>query len=130
MSEKEKFVLEYDIHASPNLLFRYVSTPYGLSEWFADNVQFRGEKYTFIWEDSSEYAIVLKKKTNYLIRYQWITDEEDYKEYYFEFRIEVDSITKDVLLVITDFATEEEREKSELLWDSLVQDLKSVLGSA
>ncbi|MCY4561836.1 MAG: START-like domain-containing protein [Flavobacteriaceae bacterium] len=130
MSEKKKLVLEYDILASPSLIFRYVSTPFGLSEWFADNVRFRGEKYTFIWEDSEEYAIEIKRKTNQFIRYQWVTDEDDQSDYYFEFRIEVDSITKDVSLVVTDFAIQDELEEAELLWNSLIQDLKSVLGSA
>lgn len=129
MSEKTKIELEYDIYASPGLIFRYVSTPFGLSEWFADNVRFRGEKYTFIWDDTEEYAIELKRKANQYIRYQWLTGEEDYKEYYFEFRIEVDAITKDVSLVVTDFVDKNDVQESELLWNSLIQDLKSVLGS-
>ncbi|MCY3998091.1 MAG: START-like domain-containing protein [Flavobacteriaceae bacterium] len=129
MSEKTRITLEYDIYASPGLIFRYVSTPFGLSEWFADNVRFRGEKYTFIWDDTEEYAIELKRKSNQYIRYQWLTDEEDYKNYYFEFKIEVDAITKDVSLVVTDFVDKGDEEESELLWNSLIQDLKSVLGS-
>ena len=111
------------------MIFRYISTPFGLSEWFADNVRFRGEKYTFIWDDTEEYAIELKRKANQYIRYQWLTDEEDYKNYYFEFSIEVDAITKDVSLVVTDFVDKGDEEESELLWNSLIQDLKSVLGS-
>ena len=38
MSDKIKFELEFPIQASPQLLFQYISTPSGLSEWFADNV--------------------------------------------------------------------------------------------
>ncbi|MCY4161029.1 MAG: START-like domain-containing protein [Flavobacteriaceae bacterium] len=129
MSEKTKIELEYDIYASPSLIFRYVSTPFGLSEWFADNVRFRGEKYTFIWDDTEEHAVELKRKTNQFIRYQWLTEEENYENYYFEFRIDVDAVTKDVLLVVTDFVDQDDIEESELLWNSLIQNLKSVLGS-
>ena len=52
MSDKIKFELEYPIQASSQLLFQYISTPSGLSEWFADNVNSRGEFFTFIWDDS------------------------------------------------------------------------------
>jgi hypothetical protein len=44
------------------LLYQYISTPSGLSEWFADNV-IRGEFFTFIWNDSQEKRDLLQKKT-------------------------------------------------------------------
>ena len=62
MEEKIKFEMEFPIHASPQLLFQYISTPSGLSEWFADNVNSRGEVFTFIWNDSEEKAKLLSKK--------------------------------------------------------------------
>ena len=46
------------------------------------------------------------------------------------FTIQLDEITKDVSLIVTDFCPEDELEESKLLWDSLVADLKQVLGSA
>jgi len=48
MEVKVKYELEFPIHASPSLLYQYISTPSGLSEWFADNVNSRGEIFTFI----------------------------------------------------------------------------------
>ena len=59
MDDKVKFELEFPIHASPQLLYQYISTPSGLSEWFADNVNSRGEIFTFIWDDSEEIAKLL-----------------------------------------------------------------------
>ena len=47
MIPKKQFSIEYDIQSSPQLLFQYLSTPSGLSEWFSDDVNSRGEKYTF-----------------------------------------------------------------------------------
>ena len=64
MSKKKDFVIEYDFQSSPQLLFQYLSTASGLSEWFSDDVNYRGEKYTFFWGDSEEYARVLSKKIN------------------------------------------------------------------
>ena len=129
MSKKKEFVIEYDFQSSPQLLFQYLSTASGLSEWFSDDVNYRGEKYTFFWGDSEEYARVLSKKINDRIKFQWIDGEDDEEDYFFEFKIQMDEITKDVSLIITDYADENELEEAKLLWDSLISDLKQVLGS-
>ena len=130
MSIKKSFTIEYDFHASPQLLFQYLSTPSGLSEWFADNVNSRGELFTFIWDDSEEEALLLQKKNNEKVRFQWVDDENDSDDYFFEFKIMVDEITQDVSIIITDFAEEDELEESKMLWDNLVLDLKQVLGAS
>ena len=130
MSKKIFFSVEYDFHSSPQLLYQYLSTPSGLSEWFADNVNSRGENFLFIWDDTEEKAKLIQNKSNERIRFQWDNGKEDDGDYYFEFKIEVDEITKDVSLVVSDFADEDELEESKLLWDSLIFDLKQVLGSS
>jgi uncharacterized protein YndB with AHSA1/START domain len=126
MGEKIKFELEFVIQSSPQLLFQYLATPSGLSEWFADNVNSRGELFTFIWDGSEEVAKLLKRKTDEFVRFSWEHNED---ESYFEMRIIVDEITKDVSLFITDFAEEDELEEAKMLWDNQVSDLKQVIGS-
>ena len=128
MSTKVKFELEFPINASPQLLYNYISTPSGLSEWFADNVNSRGELFIFIWDDSEEKAKLITKKSPERIKFKWLDNEED--SCYFELRIQVDSITKDVSLIITDFADDDEVEETKMLWDNQISDLKQVLGSA
>ena len=81
MTSKKLFSLEFNFRCSPQLLFQYLSTPSGLSEWFADDVNSRGEDFTFMWEDSEEYAKLLSKKNNELVKFMWINDEEDYEKY-------------------------------------------------
>jgi uncharacterized protein YndB with AHSA1/START domain len=130
MEEKIKFEMEFPIHASPQLLFQYISTPSGLSEWFADNVNSRGEVFTFIWNGSQEKARLLSKKSGERIRFRWLADEEDGADYFFEIRIQVDEITKDVSLIVTDFIEEDEVDEAKMLWDNQISDLKQVLGSA
>jgi len=39
-------------------------------------------------------------------------------------------LTKDVSLVITDFAEEDEIDEAKMLWESQISDLKQVLGSS
>lgn len=130
MDDKIKFEMEFPIHASPQLLFQYISTPSGLSEWFADNVNSRGEVFTFIWNDSQETAKLLSKKSGERIRFRWMDDEEDGESYYFEIRIQVDEITKDVSIIVTDFIDEDEVDEAKMLWENQISDLKQVLGSA
>ena len=125
MDTKKQYTIEYDFHASPQLLFQYLSTPSGLSEWFADNVNSRGEDFTFLWNDSEEEAKLLSLKADKTIRFQWKEDQESF----FQFEIVVDEITKDVSLLVTDFAEEDEIEESQMLWNNLIADLKQVLGS-
>ena len=129
MTNKKLFSIEFNFHCSPQLLFQYLSTPSGLSEWFADDVNSRGEDFTFIWEDSEEYAKLLSKKNNELVKFMWVNEEEDYQKYFFEFLITVDEITKDVSLTVTDFSDDDELEESKMLWTNLVGDLKQVLGA-
>ena len=80
--------------------------------------------------DAEEEALLLQKKNNEKVRFQWVDDENDSDDYFFEFKIMVDEITQDVSLIITDFAEEDELEESKMLWDNLVLDLKQVLGAS
>jgi len=130
MEDKVKIEMEFVIHASPQLLYQYISTPSGMSEWFADNVNSRGELFTFIWDGSEEKAKLLSKKSGERIKFRWLTDEEEGESYFFEIRIQVDEITKDVSIIVTDFAEEDEIEEVKMLWDNQISSLKQVLGSA
>ncbi len=129
MDEKIKYELEFPITSSPQLLYQYISTPSGLSEWFADNVNSRGEFFTFIWDDSEEKARLSSKKTGEKVKFRWVDEDNNDSEYYFELRILVDEITKDVSLMVVDFAEEDDVAESKQLWENQVSDLKHVLGS-
>lgn len=127
---KTKFDIEYPITASPQLLYQYISTPSGLTEWFADNVNSRGEFFTFIWGDSEEKAKLVTKKTDEKVKFRWLEEDEEETDYFFELRIVLDELTKDVVLMVTDFAEENEIKDQTQLWDNQIADLKKVLGSA
>jgi uncharacterized protein YndB with AHSA1/START domain len=129
METKIRYELEFPLNSSPQLLYQYISTPSGLQEWFADNVNSRGEFFTFIWNDTEENARLASKKTGEKIKFRWIDDDKKDTEYYFELRILEDEITKDVSLMIVDFAVEDELDEAKLLWENQVSDLKHVIGS-
>ena len=62
MSDKVKYELEFPIHASPNMLYQYISSASNLSEWFADNVNSRGKVFSFFWDGSEEKAELISSK--------------------------------------------------------------------
>jgi uncharacterized protein YndB with AHSA1/START domain len=123
---KKKFELEYAINSSPRVLFNRLSTPGGLAEWFADDVNLHGAIYTFIWEKSEQHAEVVQRKDNKYIRFRWVEEED--KDSYFEFRLNQDELTGDVSLMITDFAEDDETTDAVDLWDTQIAELKHVIG--
>ena len=125
MSEKVEYQLEFPVKSSPKILYNFISTPSGLSEWFADNVNLRGSSYTFIWNGSEEVAELVSKKAGSYIKFKWEEEDEDT---FFELRIRIDDLTKDIVLLITDFSEEDELEEAKMLWESQVSELLSVIG--
>ena len=127
--EKERFELEYLLKTSIKVLDNMLSTPSGLSEWFADDVNIKDDVYTFLWDGGEEEARLLAKKANTKVKFRWIEDEEDDSEAYFELRYEVDPMTKAVILSITDFAEPDELDESSRFWDQQIGELKRILGA-
>lgn len=127
--DKIKFELEFPLRASPKMLFPFLSTPSGLSEWFCNDVNSRSEIFTFFWDGSEEQARLVKKRQDRLVRFRWIADEEDGLETYFEFRIEVDDLTNDTSIIVTDFADEDEMDETKQLWESQIHELQHIIGA-
>ena len=122
-----KYSIEYPIKTSISILYKRLTTPSGLSEWFADNVNIKNDVLTFYWDGSEEDAIILKIKKHEFIRFQWVDDEGEEK--YFEFFIQVHNMTKDISLIVTDFAEDElEKEDGIQLWDKQIDNLKNAIG--
>jgi uncharacterized protein YndB with AHSA1/START domain len=124
---KSKFELEYNLNCSPKVLFSRLSTPEGLGEWFADQVNVDGDLFTFFWNSSESKAKLSAMKENKMVRFEWI-GMEDEESNFFEFRINLEELTNELALIITDFAEADEKEDSIYLWDSQINDLKRALG--
>jgi uncharacterized protein YndB with AHSA1/START domain len=122
-----QFELEYSLRCSPKVLFNRLSTPEGLAEWFAESVTADGDLFSFAWHDTESLAKLAAIKENKLVRFEW-ADRDDEESNYFEFRINLQELTGDLALLITDFAEQEEKDDAIFLWDSQISDLKRVLG--
>ena len=127
MASKNIFQIEFPIRSSLRILYNQISSPSGLSEWFADNVNLNGKNYTFFWDGDEQEAELLSKKNNQSIKFRW-TDEP--KDTFFELKIVIDDITQDISLIITDFAEDEEdEEEAKLLWNKQIEKLRQSIGS-
>lgn len=128
MSELIKYTLEFPINSSVNILYKRLSNASGLAEWFADDVIVKNKIFTFYWDGSNQEAKLLKLKTNQFIRFKW--EDNDTKDDYFEFLIQIDEMTSDVSLIITDFAEDkQDQEEQTELWNKQITTLKRAIGS-
>ena len=125
--KKEKFHIEYIFDkVSRRSLWNHLTTPPGLSAWFADDVTINDNTYVFKWNRDEQEAEVLSIKPEISIRYRWTDEEED--NVYFEILIHTVELTGATALEITDFAEPDEKKDSINLWDSQVYELKRTLG--
>lgn len=119
--ENEKIILEFNMKSIPlSLLWNYISTASGLSQWFADEVIVDHKEYTFKWKGSSQMAKVIGMRTMGYIKFRW---EDDEPHRYFELKILSDELTDTRTLVITDFGDDVKD-----IWTSQIEVLKRILG--
>jgi len=123
---KEPFQLEFVLKkASPHLLWNLISTPSGLSEWFADDVDERDGMFTFHWDGSSLKAVRIAKNNGTYIKFRWCDEPENC---HFELRIDQSDITGDTVLRVTDYADASELNSSIELWNTQVDILSRRTG--
>ncbi len=125
--KKKKFNIEYPLkNASINVLWNSISTPLGLSEWFADGVTVNDTEYTFTWDQNYQSAFYLDSRPQDYIKFRW--EEDEGTDFYFEMKIVRLQVTGELALVVTDFATTDDKEDLILLWDKSVEVLKRKTG--
>ena len=126
---KNTIELEFTFGTSSAILFNRLSTPSGLSEWFADDVNVDGNIYTFIWDKSEHQAELVSRKDNKHIRFRWLENGLPIdEEAYFEFRISSDEITGGVALYVTEHLVDDDVEDAATLWNCQITELKRILG--
>ena len=99
---KHKVQFEYTMHCLSEILYEYMATAEGLSEWFADEAVERGDDFYFSWNGGpAEKATLIRYKPESFVRFRW--EEDEGTKYFFEMTIIIDEITNDLSLNITDF---------------------------
>jgi len=128
---KKLFNADFEIHASIKMLYPYIQTASGLSEWFADDVTISPEKvFTFVWDNEEHKAIMSSHRTNHFARFEYLPEsKEDEKDpSYFELRLEINELTQTTFLKVTDYSEIDDVEELQDLWEGLMENLKKVVG--
>lgn len=132
MAKKKLFTADYEIHASIKMLYPYIQTASGLSEWFADNVTINNldKTFTFIWDHDEHKARMTAHRANHFVRFEFVPEnEEDEKDpSYFELRLEFNELTQSVFLKVTDYSDFDDLRELNDLWNSLVESLRKIVG--
>ncbi|KAB7727523.1 ATPase [Rudanella paleaurantiibacter] len=129
--EKFKFVTEYELRASPKMLFPYISTASGLSQWFAAKVNTLPEhRFDFLWDNESHIARQVSLRQNKSVRFEFLdTAENGHDNNYVDFRVDQSELTQSTYLRITDYSTNTDPEDLQDLWDGLMEKLREIVGS-
>ena len=123
---KVKFTMEFVLNScSHSVLWKAISIPSELSNWFADDVNLKGEKWVFEWDGAKQEAVRLSCRDMKLVKFRW---DEDTTDCFFELKIDEDALTGDVTLVVTDFAEAGDVEDAKMLWEEQVRMLGHYLG--
>lgn len=128
---KKLFNADFEIHASIKMLYPYIQTASGLSEWFADDVKISPEKvFTFVWDNEEHKAIMSSHRTNHFARFEYLPetkgDEKDPS--YFELRLEINELTQTTFLKVIDYSDIDDLDELQDLWEGLIENLKKVVG--
>ena len=91
-TKKNLFTTDFEIHSSVKMLYPYIDSASGLSEWFADDVRISPEKvFTFVWDQEEHKARLTSHRTNHFAKFEYLpeTKEDENDPSYFELRLEV-----------------------------------------
>lgn len=124
---KHKFVGEYEIRASKKMLYPYVSSASGLAQWFADDVNIDEDKiFTIMWDGDILKAKIVSHRTNSQVKFEFISDDEDPN--YVEFKLDMNEMTQEVFIQVTDYSDMDDEEELNGLWESLITSLREIVG--
>lgn len=128
--EKHKYTAEFELRASPKVLFPYISTASGLSQWFASQVNVLPEhRFDFKWDNESHIARQVSLRQNKSVRFEFLdTSTANEENNYVDLRIDQSELTQSTFLRVTDYSAQEEEELTEL-WEGLIDNLKGIVGS-
>ena len=132
MANKKLFTADYEVHASIKMLYPYIQTASGLSEWFADDVRINNmsKVYTFFWDNEEHKARQAAHRTNHFVRFEFLPENENDEQdpSYFELRLEFNELTQSVYLKVSDYSDLDDKKELQDLWDGLIESLRKTVG--
>ena len=130
---KTKFSSEFEIKASAKVIFPYLSTPGGLSQWFADDVSFTPKKNLIMQIDGEEmFGKIASIKNNSSVKIEFLDDDQQEEDdaSFVEMKLETNDLTGALYFIATDYSDFiESNEEHYELWEGLVDALCSIVGA-
>ncbi len=127
---KFSFVGEFEIKASKKMLYPYVSSASGLSQWFADDVNIDEDGiFTIMWDGEENKAKIVAHRTNSMVKFEFLPkDENDTDPNHVEFYLDMNELTQEVFIRVTDYSDMDDEEELRDLWENLIGDLRELVG--
>ncbi len=129
------YTAEFEFKASRKMLYPYINTPSGLSQWFADDVVVDKNKvFTFSWNSERARAQRVVQRANQLVRFEFLNDSEasvsapDTTKALVEIRLEENDLTGAVFLSVTDSVSADSEEEFRALWNQMTDSLREIVG--
>lgn len=131
MAKKKLFTGDFEIHASVKMLYPYIESASGLSEWFADNVTINNidKTLSFHWDNEEHRAREVARRTNHFVKFEFLGDDGEKSDLaYVELRLEFNEMTQSVYLKVTDYSEFDDAQEMQELWEGLIENLRNVVG--
>ncbi len=123
----DAYQFEFEIKASPKVLYPYLSTASGLQQWFADKVTVKNSAdFIFFWDNENHLDRLISQKLNKFVKFQF----EGSKKRNLEMSLNISEVSNTTYLQIIDSASNfKSDEDAEELWEFLTDKLKEIVGS-
>lgn len=130
---KNKFVSDYQINTSKKVIYPYLSTASGLSQWFADDVTINEDKvFIFVYDGEDHYARPTVMRLNHHVKFEFFDPEaeegaeEDHS--FIEFKLEENELTQTFYLRVIDYGDTYDDQEQQEIWEGLITILKEIIG--
>ena len=125
-----QYTAEFEFKASRKMLFPYINTASGLSQWFADDVVINEDKvYTFSWSEEQAQARLAAQRLNRYVKFEFLDDAETSDENpVVEIRLEENDLTGTVFLNVKDSMTADDEEEFRTIWSQMADSLREIVG--
>lgn len=128
---KARFVAEFPVNASPKILFPYLATASGLTQWFCDDVRYvEGQRLNFIWDNENHYAEMSGQRLNRAVRFVFLDEHRQplSDANYLEFSLDLSQVTDEVYLRVVDYSAAHDPAEQQEMWEGLVAKLREQVG--
>lgn len=130
---KNKFVSDYQINTSKKVIYPYLSTASGLSQWFADDVVINEDKvYNFIYDGEDHFAKPTIMRINHHVKFEFFDpqDEEGMEDdpSFIEFKLDENELTQTFYLRVIDYGDAYDNQEQKDIWEGLITNLREIIG--